>query len=237
MSWDLLMVLAECHKGSQLSGMLLEGNVYSAGLSCALSSSAVLLGEREAKTPQWTWRLAPSDIMKFIFLGHQTWLEIRWLMLRRAGDSFSTGAAVASCFPSAQAQQASQSCRALALPMSTEEKGKEGGRKAGGRQHRRQRQFFLRKAFLLDLKIAFRRNLVSHSSVRGWEMSQDGPWAVSRLTHKSAAAGAILCSHPGLLEPGAEPQAGRLHNIMLNLPAEGLIWRESKCILQLWTPS
>lgn len=68
------MVLAECHNGLELSGMLLEGNIYPVGF-CLVPYPLLQswLGEREAKIPTINiWRLAPSDIMKFIFMGHQT---------------------------------------------------------------------------------------------------------------------------------------------------------------------
>lgn len=228
-SWDLLMVLAECHNGLQLSGMLLERNVYPAEF-CLVPYPLLQswLGELEAKTPQWTWRLAPSDIRKSVFLGHQTWLEIFDLC---SGKLVTASERLYSCFhcsgcselPSlclGPARKLKLLCCGLAHEYPRRMGAREGETLMGGRA-RRQREFFSKKGFLVDLKISFRRNLVSCSSVGGWDTSQGDPWAVPDSQHKSAAVGAVLCSHPGLLEPGAEPQAGRLHNVTPNLPAEG----------------
>lgn len=71
-------------------------------------------------------------------------------------------------------------CWSLAYEHLRKTGGREGERLMRGRA-RRQREFFSRKGFLVDLRIAFKRKLVSCSSVRGWDTYRGDPWAVSRL--------------------------------------------------------
>lgn len=179
--WDLLMVLAECHSGLELSGTIPERNIYPAGF-CLVPDPLLhsWLGEQEAKTPQRMWRFAPIWHKEICLPGPSDLIRNILACAQREG---------------------------------------------------KETEFFSRKGFLVDLEMACRRNLVWCCSVRGWGTSRLFLEQVPDPARVSTA-GAALCSQPGL-RTGAEP----LYQHNAEPPAQGLIWRDNKCILQLWIPS
>lgn len=115
-------------------------------LPCALSSSAVVAWRTWGKIPTVNmWSLAPSGIIKFVFLGHQTWLEYFDLCSEKlvTASELCYSCCHCSCCSELlspdQAQQAGSSCSAVALPIinqGEQEGGREKGWGEGGPGHR-----------------------------------------------------------------------------------------------------